>query len=311
MGTTKKINFLARAAAPLAALLVIAGRAPAQQLGYIPTPASEAAKSAILRVNLRGAESRPSSLLLVDHLPPIGNQHAQGSCVGWAIAYACFSSGVNINRKLDPSLMQKDDWEFSPAFVYHLRRNPGDGMTISNAVEILKQYGCASLHDMPYDDHDDRSQPSAAAFKNALTFKLRPEQQPAMLAELGQKTPDAEEMKEYLARTGRPFVIGITLFDDFPRKAVDPDFVYTKGSDKVWGGHAMAVVGYDDSKHAFRFLNSWGPSWGDHGFLWISEDYVVAQTHEAWGFAPGGLVGRRPNVISFPGFGIDLIPPSH
>jgi C1A family cysteine protease len=54
----------------------------------------------------------------------------------------------------------------------------------------------------------------------------------------------------------------------------------------------MAVVGYDDEKHAFRVANSWSSRWGDNGFLWISEDYVAKDTLEAWGFAPTGIRAR-------------------
>lgn len=40
----------------------------------------------------------------------------------------------------------------------------------------------------------------------------------------------------------------------------------------VDGGHAIAVVGYDDAKFggAFQLVNSWGPSWGARGFCWVS-----------------------------------------
>ena len=31
----------------------------------------------------------------------------------------------------------------------------------------------------------------------------------------------------------------------------------------------MLVVGYDDAMNAFKAVNSWGPEWGDQGFVWI------------------------------------------
>ncbi|GAB4033801.1 C1 family peptidase [Spirosoma gilvum] len=40
-------------------------------------------------------------------------------------------------------------------------------------------------------------------------------------------------------------------------------------------GHAMCVVGYDDKmlgKGAFKLINSWGSSWGDKGYFWMSYD---------------------------------------
>lgn len=39
------------------------------------------------------------------------------------------------------------------------------------------------------------------------------------------------------------------------------------------GGHAMCIVGYDDTigaTGAFKVRNSWGVNWGDNGYCWIS-----------------------------------------
>ncbi len=42
------------------------------------------------------------------------------------------------------------------------------------------------------------------------------------------------------------------------------------------GAHAQAIIGFDDNKDtpdgkgAFKVVNSWGTSWGDQGFYWIS-----------------------------------------
>lgn len=217
-----------------------------------------------------------------------------------------------MRMKHDTDLLKDTAWEFSPAFIYHLRKDTDhEGMTIHNAMNILKQYGCATLKDMPYDDKDDKSQPGDEAMKHALKFQVKPNQEPALLACRGQKEVDIEEMKDYIARTGRPFVLGITLFRDWPfglKSLVEPGFVYKPATTSTLGGHAMTVVGYDDDKHAFRILNSWGPNWADHGYIWVSEDYVKDSTVEAWGFAPGGLKARSvaPNTVLFPKEGIEI-----
>lgn len=43
------------------------------------------------------------------------------------------------------------------------------------------------------------------------------------------------------------------------------------------GGHAMCLVGYrmNGVKFEFRGQNSWGTSWGDRGFYWASQDFVI------------------------------------
>ena len=37
----------------------------------------------------------------------------------------------------------------------------------------------------------------------------------------------------------------------------------------------MLIVGYDDSKQAFRVKNSWGASWNDKGYVWFSYDWFT------------------------------------
>jgi C1A family cysteine protease len=33
--------------------------------------------------------------------------------------------------------------------------------------------------------------------------------------------------------------------------------------------HAVAIIGWDDSKQAWRIKNSWGTTWGEQGFAWV------------------------------------------
>ena len=47
------------------------------------------------------------------------------------------------------------------------------------------------------------------------------------------------------------------------------------------GGHAAALVGYDDDMFIVR--NSWGEYWGDWGFAYASNVYAAAAFDEAYG----------------------------
>jgi C1A family cysteine protease len=37
-----------------------------------------------------------------------------------------------------------------------------------------------------------------------------------------------------------------------------------------WTNHAIILCGWDDAKGAWLLKNSWGPNWGENGFMWIS-----------------------------------------
>lgn len=53
----------------------------------------------------------------------------------------------------------------------------------------------------------------------------------------------------------------------------DPDrnhFIHLDASSGIAGGHQVAVVGVDVAQQAVRIRNSWGGSWGDGGYCWLS-----------------------------------------
>ena len=50
-----------------------------------------------------------------------------------------------------------------------------------------------------------------------------------------------------------------------------------QGGEESEGGHAMCVIGYDDTVNggSFRIVNSWGTGWGDNGYFWLSyKDFI-------------------------------------
>jgi C1A family cysteine protease len=45
--------------------------------------------------------------------------------------------------------------------------------------------------------------------------------------------------------------------------------------EQVFGGHAVLVVGYDDSQSRFIVRNSWGTQWGLHGYFLMPYAYLT------------------------------------
>lgn len=46
--------------------------------------------------------------------------------------------------------------------------------------------------------------------------------------------------------------------------------------------HVMQIVGWDDSKGAWRVKNSWGPDWGENGFVWIAYNTGNIGSYSVW-----------------------------
>jgi C1A family cysteine protease len=62
--------------------------------------------------------------------------------------------------------------------------------------------------------------------------------------------------------------------------SIDNNFTYAtagfiwKSFNSGYGtNHAYVLCGYDDAKHAYKIINSWGTQWGDAGYSWIDYDF--------------------------------------
>ena len=241
------------------------------------------------------ASGRPASVLLTDYLPPVQNQGKQGSCVAWSSGYYCYTYAVSKQRQLSADrIAANTKLQFSPAYLYHVGNHGRDrGMQVTAAFKILHEQGCASMAEMPYDPLDFQTPPDDAAVAHAARFKAR---NTGVLFKRGEGDP--ERLKIYLSEARQPFVTTIPILTDFPKGAVDPNYVYRPSSTpsrrNVTGLHAVTIVGYDDSLHAFRLVNSWGTRWGDQGFLWIDEEFVHGYAMDGCSIVAGGLVSRDP-----------------
>lgn len=279
------------------------------RLGAIPSSTTALARACRFRVrDLRPAE-RPESLLLTKYLPPVASQGTQNSCVAWSSCYYCYSYSLAERLDLDPAKLQSPVFQFSPSFVYNLGNQGKDiGMQMERAFNILRDQGCAKLSALPYKEDDYKRQPDDDARTQANRYKA----DSVALVFKGRiytrtSTP-IQKLQSYLTDSKTPFAMTIPIFADFPMGSVEPDFVYRHAATKdeyksegFGGYHAITVVGFDTRKQAIRIVNSWGPGWGDHGFLWLDNSFVSDYAVEGWGAVPGGPVsthwGRRVEVI--------------
>lgn len=57
------------------------------------------------------------------------------------------------------------------------------------------------------------------------------------------------------------------------------DIQFVKNFSPVFsgGGHAMSIVGYDNSRQCFIIRNSWGSNWGEQGHFYLDYQYILNQ----------------------------------
>ncbi|MGO8842941.1 MAG: C1 family peptidase [Methyloceanibacter sp.] len=206
----------------------------------------------------------PTSIDLSSRMPAVGKQGGLGSCTAWATAYAARSyyTGAFEDRNIRQSANLP-----SPNYVYHLARRSdcNAGSTLGQIVDVLKN-GALSLADYPY---TDACVPAASPELVARAHDFR------VLGANRVDISQPDDIKGQLAQSN-PVIISFTVSTAFGQLRGAKTFMERAppADDKVHGGHAMTIVGYDERRQAFRLINSWGKGWGDHGYAWVSYDLL-------------------------------------
>ncbi len=208
--------------------------------------------------------SLPNAVDLTATFPTPGDQGNQGSCSAWAVGYALKSAQETKKYNWSTSSTAH---QFSPAYIYNQINGGMDcGSSISEAMSFVVEEGVCSLNYFSYDQNNYTNQPDAKAVAAASMYK----------AQSWMKLDSLNEIKKVLSQ-GFGVVIGVQVYPDFD-DIKDENDTYDTISGTSRGGHAICLIGYDDAKGAFKFINSWGTDWGLNGYGWISYNLVSNTT---------------------------------
>jgi hypothetical protein len=208
--------------------------------------------------------------------PIVGNQQSQGSCAAWAATYYCYGYlEAKDNGWTDASLGNVSHL-MSPAWTYNKVDGGGDlGSWMTQNMEVICDWGCASMKTMPYNDQDALSWGSAAAFREAPLHRGL-----ATVAMPCNGTDWTIDQVKTLLSLGTPVTFAIDHSKVFDYGLLDNDiFSAAELTGSLKMDHAQTIVGYNDSISedgdvgAFRVVNSWGSSGSDHtdhGYYWFT-----------------------------------------
>lgn len=192
-----------------------------------------------------------------------------GSCVANSVA-GC----IRMTRKVE----KLSNYDPSRLYIYYYGRKddnfPTDqdsGMYIRSGYKGVNQDSVCSENNWPYIESRFSVEPNKVAKSAASQHKI---------FKYLSVTQDILSIKQCLA-DGYPISFGITVYQSFmsadvARTGMIPMPNTTK--DTVVGGHAISIVGYDDTQKVFIIANSWGSSWGDKGFCYFPYAYVTDTT---------------------------------
>jgi len=139
-----------------------------------------------------------------------------------------------------------------------------EGSTIRDCINILYKDGVVPEFLYPYVESKIFNNPSEFLEKYSRFCKC-----------LGFENISRKVIKQYLL-LDNPVLCGIKLFDSVYSDEVKNSGIinYSEEYDKILGGHCIILVGFDDSKKYYKFINSWGSTWGDKGFGYLPYDYI-------------------------------------
>ena len=80
--------------------------------------------------------------------------------------------------------------------------------------------------------------------------------------------PSVSEMKEAIAKYGA-IATSVKVTPAFQAYAGGIFDEHARVSGQKDVNHGVTIVGWDDNKRAYLVENSWGPRWGDNGYIWV------------------------------------------
>ena len=214
-----------------------------------------------------GAGVLPTVFSLRDKISGIKHQGTSSSCGSQATAY--YAQLLNLSET-------NEQTELSARDIYSKVFQPQGGQYVADCTQKVCDTGVVTE-------------------SQAKSYKGGNPPDEAFMRDRADITPDMElDGTKYLSKS---YVTWNNTSLDLFRQAIvqgNGCIICSWGNNYCWGyeikngevllpdnaqqmewRHIVYLIGYDDNKKCFEFVNSWGNGWGDKGFGWLPYDYVT------------------------------------
>jgi C1A family cysteine protease len=207
----------------------------------------------------------PAKVDLRSDQPPMYNQFSLGSCTA--------QMGVGIFQY--NQMQQNIGWPEMPSrlFVYYNTRKlqgtiPEDsGASIRDTIKAIVKYGVCKASHWPYILNRFTNKPTQHCYNFAKKHT-------AVVYE--RVNQNINEIKAVLA-SKELIGIGFSVYDGFESQECSRTGVLNMplSHERLLGGHAVVIVGYDDEAQRVIVRNSWGDDWGANGYFTMPYEYLL------------------------------------
>ena len=209
----------------------------------------------------------PSSAFLVT--PPVGDQgYLELTCTPFASVYAARS--IEQYYRTGAGSYGNATNIFSVKYVYNQTKMSADctsGTSITLTLDLMKNKGVCNSQTMPYVDGDCATLPTATQDAEAANYKI--------VSYSKMLNTDNAAIKTMIYQK-HPIIFSVLMDNSFTNAGAG--FIWSSYSGAGASPHCMIICGYDDAKNAYKVMNSWGTTWGDAGYSWITYNFFPVKT---------------------------------
>lgn len=254
-----------------------------------------------LKLTIIDTSKLPSKVDFRPYCPDIYDQKSLGSCTSNAYIFLfrmlMQAQGNNVN--IDYSRLK----HYYDERVLEGSVNEDSGAQMRTGAKVLKNTGACLEELWKYIQVNFAVQPSAQAIEDSAKHKIT----------AYKNLNNSNEIKYYLAQQdsiNKPMgvAIGIDIYESFETNEVARTGIVpipNKDKEQYLGGHAVAIVGYDDNfgksnkmgrglsklmkalfgssddEGYFIVRNSWG-KWGDNGYFYLPYSFMKKHAYDFW-----------------------------
>lgn len=211
-------------------------------------------------------------------MSPVKDQGRLGSCVAFATAAMKeWQEQQEQEREIKEGKRYRRKnkyYDYSEQWIYYncKKIDPwpnSEGTSLRYAMRVLNKIGVPCEKGWKYNDR----------------IKGKPESWAKMVSRWAlidsyYRIKNLNDLK--LALQVGPVIAGIYCFREIFGVGRDGIVPYPSNPNEVFGGHAICIVGFNDSKNSVKFKNSWSTAWGRKGYGYLPYKYVNNFMLDAW-----------------------------